>query len=377
MTRITSFGIKRKDLIPSAQRASEPDLHPAPAPVVTASAPTTGPDDEPVAKKRKVHRGTRGKKDKKNRKVIDGQSDPQESLAETGEPSERSTEPASIDSSSTSSAPLPKADTTPAAGASKPDAPKGRKTMAGLKGPKPGETIEEHAARMERKKARKDSRQSPAVSNPGFPEFDARRLASEKRRLDRIAEREANTTCFACRSQGHSAKDCPNNLDGAVEIDGIRTMVGRDTVNICYRCGSPQHTLGRCPRPVNKADPMPFASCFVCLGKGHLAGKCPQNQDKGVYPNGGKGCILCQGKDHLAKDCELRKDNRAIQTTLLPPSLDPSARSLGPDEDDFHTLNRKRKAVDLEEGIIAGRPVGSTPAHSAPARKPKAKVVAF
>lgn len=66
-------------------------------------------------------------------------------------------------------------------------------------------------------------------------EFDARRLASEKRRLDRISEREANTTCFACRSQGHSAKDCPNNLDGSIEIDGIKTMVGRDTVNICYR----------------------------------------------------------------------------------------------------------------------------------------------
>jgi zinc finger CCHC domain-containing protein 9 len=164
----------------------------------------------------------------------------------------------------------------------------------------------------------------------------ARALASEKRRLDRIAEREAATTCFACRGQGHSAKECPNQLDGAVEVDGVRTMQGRDAVNICYRsvasfnvhssfirrevltislplraplcrCGSTSHTLKKCPRPLDPAKPMPFASCFVCLEKGHLASKCPQNAAKGIYPDGGC-CGLCKGTDHLSRDCELRKN---------------------------------------------------------------------
>lgn len=76
---------------------------------------------------------------------------------------------------------------------------------------------------------------SPPPPRP-ITDASARALASEKRRLDRIAEREAATTCFACRGQGHSAKECPNQLDGALEVDGVRTMQGKDAVNICYRC---------------------------------------------------------------------------------------------------------------------------------------------
>jgi zinc finger CCHC domain-containing protein 9 len=51
---------------------------------------------------------------------------------------------------------------------------------------------------------------------------------------------------------------------------------------------------------------LPFASCFVCSGRGHLASSCPQNGGKGVYPNGGS-CKLCGETTHLAKDCALRK----------------------------------------------------------------------
>lgn len=60
-------------------------------------------------------------------------------------------------------------------------------------------------------------------------------LESEKRRLARIAEREASTTCFACRSKGHAARDCPNALEGTVSASGVQSMKGSDTVNICYR----------------------------------------------------------------------------------------------------------------------------------------------
>ena len=71
-------------------------------------------------------------------------------------------------------------------------------------------------------------------------------------------------------------------------------------------CGSRRHTLSKCKEPVDPENPLPFASCFVCSGKGHLASKCPKNQSKGIYPNGGC-CKLCKETTHLAKDCPLRK----------------------------------------------------------------------
>lgn len=72
-----------------------------------------------------------------------------------------------------------------------------------------------------------------------------------------------------------------------------------------HRCGSDRHTLSRCRKPENKANPLPFAQCFVCSQKGHLAGSCPSNMN-GLYPNGG-GCKLCDQNDHLAKDCPTRR----------------------------------------------------------------------
>jgi zinc finger CCHC domain-containing protein 9 len=125
-----------------------------------------------------------------------------------------------------------------------------------------------------------------------------------------------STICFACRERGHAAKDCPTNPS-----NGRRSQAG---MGICYRCGlkhtykkflyltivfssrcgSSQHTLSKCRKPADKANSLPFASCFVCKGTGHLVSACPQN-DKGVYPNGGC-CKLCSKTDHLARNCPLR-----------------------------------------------------------------------
>lgn len=144
MTRITSFGLKRKDMLPSA---SVPTPTPASATASAAQEETA----EPVPKKRKVHRGTRGKNDKRNRKL------PNEGEAE----GEGAAPVASVDGTT---GPLPTSSAVNAEQNSKVSLgkkiPLGTKTMAGLKGPKPGESIEEHAARMERKKSRKDSRQT-------------------------------------------------------------------------------------------------------------------------------------------------------------------------------------------------------------------------
>jgi zinc finger CCHC domain-containing protein 9 len=42
---------------------------------------------------------------------------------------------------------------------------------------------------------------------------------TEERRLGRVVDRNANTTCFACRAKGHAAKDCPNVLLAAANTD--------------------------------------------------------------------------------------------------------------------------------------------------------------
>ena len=86
---------------------------------------------------------------------------------------------------------------------------------------------------------------------------------------------------------------------------------------IYHRCGSKRHTLSRCKKPSNPADPFPYASCFVCKGKGHLASTCPQNKSKGVYPNGGS-CKLCGDTSHLAKDCGIRQKGEACLLDLPP-----------------------------------------------------------
>lgn len=60
---------------------------------------------------------------------------------------------------------------------------------------------------------------------------------SERRRLQRIAEKNANTTCFACREKGHAARDCPTNENGDAESK---------PVGMCYRCVSLSYSLRPC-----------------------------------------------------------------------------------------------------------------------------------
>ena len=157
----------------------------------------------------------------------------------------------------------------------------------------------------------------PRISgHPSDPPSE-RKEVSEKRRRRRIAERNAHITCFACREKGHAVQDCPKIADGSIKPpDKQSGFSATGVVGICYRCGSRRHRLSACREKVSDpSNPLPFASCFVCNGNGHLASQCPKNKEKGVYPNGGN-CKLCGETDHLARNCKLR-DKGAIETTYL------------------------------------------------------------
>lgn len=107
------------------------------------------------------------------------------------------------------------------------------------------------------------------------------------------------------------------------------------------RCNSDKHSLSRCPKPVNKADPTPFATCFVCLGTGHLSGACPQNP-RGVYVNGG-ACKVCGSVKHRANDCP--DDKRGPKFEPAPGAMRGNlavgtGAHAGADEDDFMVERR-------------------------------------
>ncbi|CAO1617855.1 unnamed protein product [Parajaminaea phylloscopi] len=257
-----------------------------------------------------------------------------------------------------------------------------------------------------------DAQAGSGEMNP-WKKMEAERRAksaakNDVRREKRQQERAASTRCFACRSMGHAARDCPSGLNAASvaldsELEGQNddkqvstiaagdakatppsAIVGRETVGICFRCGSTAHTLARCRRPAPRVgSDVPFATCFVCGQKGHLSSKCPQNASRGVYPNGGC-CKLCQSVEHLAKDCPLRSSSATAATNATIASSRGGIngeRALGADDDDFHAFARSKAEVDREEKQDRNRrqPARASDAKAAQpaASKPSKKVVTF
>ncbi|TIA71149.1 hypothetical protein E3P92_02764 [Wallemia ichthyophaga] len=180
---------------------------------------------------------------------------------------------------------------------------------------------------------------------------------SNKRREDRIAQRQSDTLCYGCRQKGHSVDRCPQND-------------GKKQSTLCYRCGSTTHSLKLCRKPKPKDGvELPYASCFICNNKGHLAGQCERNQ-RGVYPRGGE-CKICKSVEHLAKDCPVRSDQE--KEARRPPLIVGTGETGGnADEDDFHVLTARKTDIEMKEKAIkSGKGGLATP------KQPNKKVVGF
>ena len=153
---------------------------------------------------------------------------------------------------------------------------------------------------------KKNKQSSPATSKPKITKAERKekytRLARERSAQQALRRRGQSLVCFHCRERGHAVEHCPNVTAG--KNKGPR---GAGRPKICYKCGSTEHGLGACPqRNEGDANDLPFASCFVCGEKGHLASGCSKNE-KGIYINGGE-CKTCGSKQHLSKDCPKRAE---------------------------------------------------------------------
>lgn len=151
-----------------------------------------------------------------------------------------------------------------------------------------------------------------------------------------LKKQQKELTCFRCRQKGHSIQYCTNaeavNIDDAINddaeitdntnsIDNVKSDKKKKSKSLqvapicCYRCGSTEHNLASCPKKSSNNDKtknkkatelqheeLPFATCFICQERGHIASQCQQNQH-GIYVQGTGQCKYCQSKFHRGSQC--------------------------------------------------------------------------
>ena len=134
--------------------------------------------------------------------------------------------------------------------------------------------------------------------------------------------RNKQIVCYQCRQVGHTIGNCPmnnnnitnqgpeNTKNETADPTAANNSNTSTTEILCYRCGSTEHNIHSCPKrnDGNNRNDLPYATCFICNQKGHLASACTQNS-RGIYVNGGS-CRYCGGTDHLKTDCPEKKKKK-------------------------------------------------------------------
>jgi zinc finger CCHC domain-containing protein 9 len=176
----------------------------------------------------------------------------------------------------------------------------------------------------------------PKVSKPKITKDERRakytQIAKDRREKQSKRQWSKDLVCFKCREKGHTSSDCSKA--------GV----------LCYKCGSTEHSLRDCSEYRRGDKNMPFASCYFCDKKGHLASACPDNS-KGLYVDGG-GCRQCGSTRHISFECPENKKAKAPKEDVPEENFD-----------------------DLLEGN--GDSVGKAKAEEPEPTKKKRKVVTF
>ena len=130
----------------------------------------------------------------------------------------------------------------------------------------------------------------------------ARKLRSTKRKIEEKLGNLKNSfkRCLNCKKRGHLVEDCPFKFNKNNNEDDDEQNINNNKDIICYNCGSYEHTLYKCDKPIDYNN-LPYALCFKCNKRGHISANCPENEN-GIYIHGG-ACFVCGAKDHLAKNC--------------------------------------------------------------------------
>ena len=120
-------------------------------------------------------------------------------------------------------------------------------------------------------------------------------------------------------------------------------MLGFPELKVC-RCNAMDHSLSGCSEPIDAINPTPYATCFICLGSGHLSSLCASNQGRGIYVNGGN-CKLCSSTGHRAKDCPENSAQMGVEVMERPGAgkrevILGNGTGGGADEDDFMVTSR-------------------------------------
>ncbi|CAJ0607934.1 unnamed protein product [Cylicocyclus nassatus] len=165
--------------------------------------------------------------------------------------------------------------------------------------------------------------------------------AREKRRVERQVSKQTGRACFHCRQRGHVLAECPNRGDDN-QVGNVAITHGD---GICFKCGSTEHSVHKCPRKNIKG--FPYATCFVCGQQGHLSRDCEKNAN-GIYPDGG-GCNVCGSTKHLKRDCpelaaqKQKKEEKNV--TIRTMSAMTSADADDIPEDEAQALKKKPKKI--------------------------------
>ena len=175
-----------------------------------------------------------------------------------------------------------------------------------------------------------------------------------------IRSKSKNLVCYNCRETGHSVQHCPKSNDANSNSENTKKKKHASSIAaaaICYKCGSTEHALAACPKKrrtgdtCTAMDDLPFATCFVCQGKGHLASGCPNNAN-GIYVNGSGECKHCGSKQHRGTDCPDKKkkkrnenDEGRVEVQDFSDLLEGEQPASKPDPDASHKKAEKKKRV--------------------------------